>query len=784
MRLHRLEMRAFGPFPGTETVDFDALTDAGLFLLHGETGAGKTSVLDAVGFALYGSLPGARGTSRLLSDHAAPGAEPQVTLELTLRGRRLVVTRSPAHRRPKRRGEGYTDVVAAARLEEVTPSGRTTLATRAQEVGHELGALLPLTGEQFFQVVLLPQGEFARFLRSDTAGRAALLSTLFGIERFERVERWFVERRIAARDAVDRARERSRLVAARVAQAAGLAEDDLPEDCDGPWLVCLLDEARRGRDGRRAETVGAEERLARAAAERDAARDLARRQERRRLVERREAALAAQGVEIAALEGRLRQAEQAAPLRGVLEGAGRAALAADSADAEASARLAELLAAVPPAELPPGGDPPALRAAAARWREEVGRLQGLADLAAAVDEERRRLVKLRAAATAAAETGEAVARKLAAVPERRRRLAVELDASREARARLEGLRERCQAARALAEASRELVPAVAEVARLSDEERLAHERWLDARKHFYDLRERRIDGMRAELASVLEDGTPCPVCGSLSHPELAELQPTHVDSATEREAARTAEAAQRTREQLQTRLRAAENRLARLRGRIEDLLGHGDAEPDVDALERVAAELAAHVATEEARAAGEEELTRRCAALEAEVEALAASREESTREAARLGATAEALQAELLERSGRLDEARGGDPDVDTRARRLDGLAVLAEAAAGALEAARDSRDRARRAVEDAAADCSAAGFPDPGQATAALIEADETAGLRARVLRHARAVAEVRGLLDDDDLAVAPEPRADPEAAQRALDEAERVARDARSTK
>ena len=97
MRLHRLEVTAFGPFAGTETVDFDALAGAGLFLFTGATGAGKTSILDAVCFALFGQVPGARGTTRgLRSDHAVDGVRPAVVLEASLRGRRLRVTRSPA----------------------------------------------------------------------------------------------------------------------------------------------------------------------------------------------------------------------------------------------------------------------------------------------------------------------------------------------------------------------------------------------------------------------------------------------------------------------------------------------------------------------------------------------------------------------------------------------------------------------------------------------------------------------------------------------------------------
>ena len=87
MRLHRLQLTAFGPFAGTEVVDFDELCDAGLFLLTGPTGAGKTSILDAVCFALYGSVPGVRGVKALKSQHASAEARPEVLLEFSVRDR-------------------------------------------------------------------------------------------------------------------------------------------------------------------------------------------------------------------------------------------------------------------------------------------------------------------------------------------------------------------------------------------------------------------------------------------------------------------------------------------------------------------------------------------------------------------------------------------------------------------------------------------------------------------------------------------------------------------------
>src|SRR5699024_12104734 len=97
MRLHHLTLQAFGPFAGTERIDFDRLSAGGLFLIHGSTGAGKTSVLDAVCFALYGRVPGARHNDRSpKSDHAPQDRAPEVTLEFTCRGRRVHI-RSEEH---------------------------------------------------------------------------------------------------------------------------------------------------------------------------------------------------------------------------------------------------------------------------------------------------------------------------------------------------------------------------------------------------------------------------------------------------------------------------------------------------------------------------------------------------------------------------------------------------------------------------------------------------------------------------------------------------------------
>ena len=138
MRLHHLEVTAFGPFAERVVVDFDALSDAGLFLLTGATGAGKTSVLDAVCFALYGDVPGDRSSAkRLRSDQAAAGVDPEVTLEATLAGRRFRIARSPAWERPKKRGTGTTTQQASvSALRAASTATWQPLSTRLDEAGH------------------------------------------------------------------------------------------------------------------------------------------------------------------------------------------------------------------------------------------------------------------------------------------------------------------------------------------------------------------------------------------------------------------------------------------------------------------------------------------------------------------------------------------------------------------------------------------------------------------------------------------------------------------------
>ena len=167
MRVHRLALTAFGPFAEKVAVDLDDVGRDGLFLLWGPTGAGKTTLLDAVVFALYGTVPGARGEEkRLRSDHAATDARTEVSCELTLSGERLRVIRRPEQQRPKKRGAGSTIEQAKLTVQRLTDGGWEAVSTRIDEGSEYLRVRLGLDVHQFCQVVLLPQGDFARFLET------------------------------------------------------------------------------------------------------------------------------------------------------------------------------------------------------------------------------------------------------------------------------------------------------------------------------------------------------------------------------------------------------------------------------------------------------------------------------------------------------------------------------------------------------------------------------------------------------------------------------------------
>ncbi|MGZ2360425.1 SMC family ATPase [Streptomyces sp. 372A] len=555
MRLHTLRVTAFGPFGAAQEIDFDALSAAGLFLLHGPTGAGKTSVLDAVCYALYGAVPGARqspGTS-LRSDHAPADVPTEVLLDLTVGGRRLEITRRPAQPRPKKRGGGHTTEKAQSWLREYDPEdGWQALSRSHQEIGEEITQLVGMSREQFCQVVLLPQGDFARFLRADAEARGRLLGRLFDTRRFAAVEERLAELRRAAEAQVKTGDERILALAQRIAQAAGPAalECPLPDVRPGDpgladavlgWAATARAGAGERRDIAASVVAAAERRHAAARIALDAERERAALQQRYAETRRRADAVEAGRAAHEDARDRLaraRKADLVAPALELREAAERAYRRAREDRDRARARLPETLADAGAEQL---------AALEHRLREELGGLES----ARRAEQRAAEIADERAALDRQARADEELVRDaegwLAGWETTRQDLQARLDTALEAATRTELLARRLDPARRRLEAARRrdaLAGEAATGARALTEARehaaAAHEFWLD-------LRERRLRDIAAELAAQLADDTPCAVCGATAHPSPARPGDGHVDRAAEEAAERAHRDAERAR---------------------------------------------------------------------------------------------------------------------------------------------------------------------------------------------------------------------------------------------
>ena len=692
MRIHRMRLEGLGPYAQAQDVDFDRLNAAGLFLLDGPTGAGKSTVLAALCFALYGTVPGGRSAESLVTTLREPGAViPEVQVEFTVQGRRFEVVRSPKHERPRRRrsaaGGATVTTQATVSLRERVDGEWTAPLTRADEVGQQIAAVLHLDAEQFMQVVLLPQGQFAQFLTAKSDERRVLLRRLFGTQRFDGVEEHLRVETARLDTAVAVDADVARTARAQLAEALheALGPDwHAPEpspDTDDRLLALAAERAGRAHEDARADLA-----TARAA-------------EQRARVTARE--LETRGRDLAAAEAwasRRRdhdaEAETAAARRRavdaheragrVLAAAQRASAAADAAGT-ASEAVTEALAHVE--------DEPTAAAwlAAARAdgaadapasRQALGEAERAAEAVARAVRDRDRMRELEQEAAAAAERRAEIDRDRAALvesrPEREAAVAAHRAVVERGTERL-GAREAVD--RAVSEAAARRTAAEAAAARAVEVEtaarahREAQERRREAAERHVGLLRARYEQAASELAERLVPGEPCAVCGSPEHPAPAATADTAVTEADVRDAEQARTAADRAATDAETALRAAEQTL------------------------RSAGEAAAGLAPEAAREALERAETER-AALDQAAKDLAADRRRLTA-AEKTLAGADETAAALAAEDGRLAEAAAH------RAARLTELRDAVEAARGdaeTLDARRDQVTAARRVLAALAA--------------------------------------------------------------------------------
>ena len=191
MKPLKLTVQAFGPFSGTEFVDFEKLGSNPLFLINGATGAGKSSILDAICFALYGHTTGAeRSASQMRCDFADMKLLTEVTLDFSLNDKRYRITRIPMQERAKSVGEGTTTQQSKASMWELDGSAenRLMVSSSVKDADKEVQNLIGLNVDQFRQVMVLPQGKFRELLLADSKDREKIFSQLFQTSVYKKIE--------------------------------------------------------------------------------------------------------------------------------------------------------------------------------------------------------------------------------------------------------------------------------------------------------------------------------------------------------------------------------------------------------------------------------------------------------------------------------------------------------------------------------------------------------------------------------------------------------------------
>lgn len=809
MRLHRLTLQAIGPYAGEHTIDFVELGRAGLFLLEGPTGAGKSTIIDAIVFGLYGELAGTGASKdRLHSHHAEPGTEPFVELVFETGSGIYRVRRTPAYQRPKQRGGGFTPQQASAtlvRLPDPDASTGETLSTRAQEIGPEISRIVGLTREQFVQTIVLPQGEFAKFLAAGGEERSELLRSLFGTEHYDRLARHLVEQRRQAHRDVDGAKESLGRAIAKFSGAAELEEiqaqtartgDDplapLPEDEQeetggvdevaallqplAPDSETLLDDAERivavlrARADAQADTAAATRRALESARAEHAAETALRAALERRaeLITEREL-LTVDDEPIAQLAERVAAAVRADTVASALTGAAAARRALDDAGADLARveeQTAETVVALDDEALSARREAITVERAGmvgilALEAGGPGRQAALDDITAALAEVETSLSALTAEQRSREERRDA----LVGGPETVEQANAELQ---RAERLVDQATERVRLLDRVEQADKRLVSATAEVAAAI----VVAKRAIEAETA---LRMRRMDGMAGELALELRDDEPCSVCGSLAHPAPAPLAADHPDadaveaaSASRVEAEAAVQAAHGARDAVQAERRHLIESL-----RAVEVAPDAGADPrpkadldafDLDAfdLDHARAENAASVTTAELQRERAAATAAAAAAELAEVgrladEHLAGVLAESKLVAKRATLTerietARAVHAEALSEVARvLGDRADSLAELDAvLAAELDELVGLATARA----AYADRRQREAERSAELRAALERADFTDEDAASAAAMHGVERAGAEARVADHRRRTMAVATALESAPIA------------------------------
>lgn len=672
MRPVKLVMSAFGPYAGRVEVNFEQLGKSGLYLITGDTGAGKTTIFDAITFALFGEPSGDnRDASMLRSQYAAPETPTEVELSFEYANRCYVVRRNPSYLRRKARGEGFTSETANAELRY--PDGR--LITRIKDVNQAITGILGVDRSQFNQIAMLAQGDFRKLLKATTSERKDIFQKLFHTENYSllqkklhdensRLDKSFKEALRSIQQYIGQIACREDTVLALDVKKAKSNQLSMEE-------VLALLERLIGEDDTAYQLA-----LERGTALEQALNEITKRLTRAEEQQKTEAALQKAQQELAAQQPRLPELqsrwETAAQNKPLIESS-VAAVAAIRAELPDYQKLDEKKARAK-----------ALGASIAALIEKLGRT-----------EEEMKILQAE-----------------------RERLHGELEALESAET------DRLQAENTLTrrkeqlKAAQELQAAADEIARLEKQLLTAQEAFSAKAQNTLRLKadyEQKLHAYLAEqagvLAGTLAEGEPCPVCGSRSHPKPAQLSaaaPSKAELDAAMAAAETAEAAERKASE------AAANLRTRIAAKKEACLTNSQSWlPAADYAALVRQLAGTRAALKNAEQAAEETLSlcsgrlqkkRACTEQAGDVEnrLKKAEEEHGALEKRRVEEEARRLEAEerMKELTGKLRFASAGE--AETEIARLETQRKTRQAALDAAKQALDEQEKRVAALSSA----------------------------------------------------------------------------------
>jgi exonuclease SbcC len=725
VRIRSVSIEGFGPFKSRQFIDFRAFDADGLFLIAGETGVGKTSVLDAIAYALYNKTPrwdnvSATGASNSVrSDFCGVDDPTEVIVEFETNGREYRVSRSPEFERPKARGEGTTKQPAKMLIESLEGDVWVGKATKEREAAELVHQLLKLNKDEFLQVIMLAQGRFHEFLLANSEQRLELLSKLFGTGRFADYQKALLERRSVLKAQVESTSFRATSLLRSVEAPESLGEPSPGGEVD--WMEAVINRSKGEIAIRQAEIAAAVKAEISASCSLDVAKLQGRRESAKANLKR----LGGTQPAVDDDKSRLALAEHAERVRPLLDEAASRFRAWMDAESEVNSARAVYTGSVVDA---------ALAAEVETVTEEIGRLSD-----ALLDEQRAEVVAGERLATQKekdkldklmADNTESVAR-LQAERSKLVPLAARVDSAQE---KVEQFELRLTAAKKAVDTAQQL-----ERARVRQLD--ANQKLTEARISAEDALRRFLSGQSAVLAQNLVAGEPCVVCGSVEHPAPARFTGHPIIEAdlekAQAEVARLEPAALSTKKVVDD-----------LAVRVAKL-GAASGDTDLETLER--STIAARDSLEAATVAGPRilEIDRR---LNGESGLIAARQMFETR------------MTETVARLTTLTATHEGLLDNVTRLR---GEFSTVKARREALVAERDAAQRLLEAIarfDDAAKQRAAAnkkletkirreGFELSDQVEAALLDDHEIGEITVRVEQHAAAVSENNGVLNQPEL-------------------------------